>query len=283
MLDTLHAAYFELNGVRYHIRDSQVGQECVLLIHGWPDDGLVWQNQVPALVEAGYRVVCPDLLGYGLSEAPTEIERYHLTYLVSDLISLLEKLDLERVHCVAHDYGAVLGWELASSTEGLKTYTAMSVGHLAEFLTVSFDNLQMQWIYFLNIQDIAPELYRTNDGCFFKEVLRTHPNRDRIVEKVLKPGIFENMQKLEKANPVPQYLLAALIGQLPDFVHVQIPTLGIWSEKDDFLWESQMKNSDKYVLAEWRYECIEGAGYWFMLEQPEQTNQLLLNWFSKHI
>ncbi len=71
MLDTLNGTHIELNGAQYHVRDSGSGEECVLLIHGWPDNSLMWQKQVPALVEAGYRVICPDLLGCGLSEAPT--------------------------------------------------------------------------------------------------------------------------------------------------------------------------------------------------------------------
>lgn len=282
MFNTLNATKIELNGVQYHVRDSGVGQESVLLIHGWPDDSAVWQKQVPALLEAGYRVICLDLLGYGLSEAPAEVERSQLANLASDAIALLEKLKLEKVHCVAHDYGAVLGWELASHSDRLKTYTAMSVGHLTEFLTVSVEILQLQWIYFLNVHPLAPQLYRANDGFLFHEVLRSHPHRQQIVDNALKPGVFENMQKLEKANRVPEFLLAALTGQLPQPNPIRIPTLGIWSEKDDFLWESQMKNSGKYVSAEWRYKCIKGAGHWFMLEQPEQTNQLLLNWLLKH-
>jgi len=86
MLNFLEGSTIELNHTQYYVRDSQVGEEGVLLIHGWPDDGTVWHQQVPALIEAGYRVICPDLLGYGLSEAPEAIERYQLSYLVNDLI-----------------------------------------------------------------------------------------------------------------------------------------------------------------------------------------------------
>ncbi len=280
MLDNLNSSKIELNGIQYHVRDSQQGKETILLLHGWPDDSTVWRKQIPALVEAGYRVVCPDLPGYGLSEAPLETERCQIINLVEDLVTLLKQRNLDRVHCIAHDYGAVLGWELASQTELFKTYIAMSVGHLAEFLTVSWETLPIQWIYFLNIQDIAPQLYRANNGYLFREVLRSHPDRGRLVEKALKPGVLENMAKLEKANPLTEYLLAALTEQLPKPGLINIPTLGIWSEKDDFLWESQMSNSSKYVASDWKYIRIEQAGHWFMLEQPDKTNQLLLSWFK---
>lgn len=274
----LNGNLVKVNGVRYYVRDSGGEKDSVLLIHGWPDDGSIWRHQISALLGAGYRVICPDLLGYGSSDAPTEVERYQLAALVSDMTTLLDQLGLEKIHCIAHDYGAVLGWELAAHTERLYSYTAMSVGHLAEFLKISFDNLRVQWIYFLNIHEVAPQLYRANNGHFFREVLRTHPNRDFIVENALKPGVFENMQKLEKANLVPEYLLAALTGQFPEPVPIKVPTLGIWSTEDDFLWESQMRNSSQYIAAKWHYERIEGAGHWFMLEQPEKTNQLLLDW-----
>ena len=282
MSNNLNASKVSLNGVQYHIRDSQQGQETVLLLHGWPDDGTIWQKQIPTLIEAGYRVICPDLPGYGLSEAPLEIERYQLANLVKDLIVLIKQLNLDKIHCVAHDYGAVLGWELAAHTELLKTYTAMSVGHLKEFLNISLTNLQVQWIYFLNIQDIAPQLYRANNGYLLKEVLRSHPYRDRLVAKALRAGNLENMQRLEKANPVPEYLLAALTQKLPESSLIKIPTLGIWSKKDDFLWESQMENSGQYISAEWQYVRIEEAGHWFMVDKPDETNQLLLNWLRKH-
>ncbi|MUG97093.1 alpha/beta fold hydrolase [Scytonema sp. UIC 10036] len=282
MMDTLTTNTIELNGACYHVKDSERGKDCVLLIHGWPDDSTVWKHQVTALIENGYRVICPDLLGYGLSEAPTDVSRYQLANLVNDMITLLDRMGVAEVHCVAHDYGAVLGWELAAHAKQLKSYTAMSVGHLAEFLKLSHENLRFQWIYFLNIHNLAPQLYRANNGQFFHEVLRTHPNREQLVENIVKPGVFENMQKLEKANPVAEYLLAALAGQLPKPVQIQVPTLGIWSTKDDFLWESQMKDSEQYVSAQWQYERIEGAGHWFMLERSQQVNQLLLNWLAKH-
>ncbi|WP_427162280.1 alpha/beta fold hydrolase [Aliinostoc sp. HNIBRCY26] len=282
MLNNLPAKMIELNGVEYFVRDSGTGEETVLLIHGWPDDGNLWKHQIIALLEHGYRVICPDLLGYGLSETPTDISRYQLANLVNDMISLLEKLAVTKVHCIAHDYGAVIGWELAAHTEKLQTFTAMSVGHLAEFLTTSLENVQFLWIYFLNIHDVAPQLYRVNNGCLLREVLRSHPHREEILDNTLKPGALENMQRLEKANPVPNYLLTALAGELPEPVIIPVPTLGIWGNQDEVLWESQMQNSGKYISADWQYEKITDAGHWFMLEKPQQVNQLLLNWLKKH-
>lgn len=273
----------DLNGAQYYVRDSGSGKDSVLLLHGWPDDGTLWRNQVYVLREVGYRVICPDLLGYGLSDKPQDIERYRFSALVSDIISLLDNLGLEKVHCIAHDYGAVIAWELATAySNRLKSFVTMSVGHLASVLDISFDVIRYQWYLFLNIHKVAPQLYRASNGRLLREVLRTHPDKEKIVERVLKLSVFEGMQKLEEANPLPEILLAALQGELPKPLPVTVPTLGMWSTQDDFLWESQMKDSGKYVAAEWCYERVEEAGHWFMLEQPERTNDLLLSWLVKH-
>lgn len=279
----LNGNLVELNGARYYVRDSGTGSHSVVLLHGWPDDGTLWQYQIAALLKAGYRVICPDLLSYGQSDTPENAARYSYPVLASDIVSLLNALELQQVHLIAHDFGAVIGWEMASAhADRLKTYVAFSVGHLASVLNMSIDDLRYHWYFFLSLHPVAPQLYRAHDGHLLRELLRTHPNRDEIVERALQPNILERMWKIEHANPLPSILLAALSGQLPEPLPATIPAFGIWSTQDDFLLEPQVKNSGAFVNAEWRYERIEGAGHWFMLEQPEKTNQLLLDWLSKH-
>src|ERR1019366_6992867 len=48
----------------------------VVLLHGFPDSGRLWRHQVPALAEAGFKVIVPDMRGYGRSDKPTEVEAY---------------------------------------------------------------------------------------------------------------------------------------------------------------------------------------------------------------
>lgn len=54
-----------VNGVNYHVFDQGDSDRVVMLLHGMPDTSDVWRHQVPALLAAGYRVIAPDLLGYG--------------------------------------------------------------------------------------------------------------------------------------------------------------------------------------------------------------------------
>jgi pimeloyl-ACP methyl ester carboxylesterase len=56
----------------------------------------------------------------------------------------------------------------------------------------------------------------------------------------------------------------------------------LWSDGDDYVVEEQMVASGRYVESDWRYECIEGASHWMMLDRPEHINRLLLNFLAQY-
>ncbi|HET6908516.1 MAG TPA: alpha/beta fold hydrolase, partial [Mycobacteriales bacterium] len=86
----------------------------VLLLHGWPDTHDLWRNQVKALTEGGFRTIAPDLRGFGASDKPADIEAYALQHSVVDMVAVLDALGIAKTLLVAHDWGAALGWGLAS-------------------------------------------------------------------------------------------------------------------------------------------------------------------------
>jgi alpha-beta hydrolase superfamily lysophospholipase len=62
------------------------------------DSSFVWRNQIQALVGAGFRVVAPDLRGFGASDKPQDVDAYRITTLVEDVIAILDAVELERAH-----------------------------------------------------------------------------------------------------------------------------------------------------------------------------------------
>src|SRR6266550_8557399 len=86
----------------------------VVLLHGFPDSGRLWRHQVPALTGAGYRVIVPDMRGYGRSDKPEAVEAYSLMHIAGDVIAILADLNVPRAHVVGHDWGAALAWALAT-------------------------------------------------------------------------------------------------------------------------------------------------------------------------
>ncbi|MFC7713738.1 alpha/beta fold hydrolase [Nonomuraea recticatena] len=79
--------------------------EPVILLHGFPDSSYLWRHQIPALVEGGFRVIAPDLRGFGDSGKPQEAAAYGMQTIVNDVVALTLHLGVKRPHLVGHDWG----------------------------------------------------------------------------------------------------------------------------------------------------------------------------------
>ena len=111
-------------GIEYDVSGPEDGRP-VVLVHGFPDTGRLWRNQVPALAEAGLRVIVPDMRGYGRSDKPADIEAYNLLFLAGDVFAVLDDLGIERAAIVGHDWGAAVAgvsprWDPIGSNEWLR-------------------------------------------------------------------------------------------------------------------------------------------------------------------
>jgi pimeloyl-ACP methyl ester carboxylesterase len=100
------------NGIELHVLEEGEGP-LVILCHGFPELAFSWRRQVPELVAAGFRVVVPDMRGFGRSSAPPEVEAYDVVSLCGDMCGLLDSLGAQDAVFVGHDWGANLVWQLA--------------------------------------------------------------------------------------------------------------------------------------------------------------------------
>jgi haloalkane dehalogenase len=106
--------FARVNGWRMHYADEGTGDPVVLL-HGNPTWGFLYRDFVEPLTRAGYRVVIPDMIGFGLSEKPTREEAHSLDGHIANLTALLRQLDLRRITLVCHDWGGPTGLGFAFS------------------------------------------------------------------------------------------------------------------------------------------------------------------------
>lgn len=99
------------NGIEMYLHEAGDPQaKPVICVHGFPELGRSWRNQLPALAAAGYHAIAPDMRGYGRTTAPTEVEAYDIHHLTGDLCGLLDELSVERAAFVGHDWGAWAMW-----------------------------------------------------------------------------------------------------------------------------------------------------------------------------
>ena len=262
------------------VEDGPSDGKAVLLLHGFPDSSALWREQIPALVEAGYRVIAPDLRGFGRSAKPEAVEQYALPMLVGDVVGLLDTLDIPRPAVVAHDWGAALGWALAAVVpDRVDRLAALSVGHPAGYFSGGVDQLEKSWymLWFL-LPGVAEAGLAADDWAFFRRWTRDATDVDRwIAHCEAAPGNLTAMLNWYRANVDPAAFAG---GPGLDLPPVGCPVLGIWSDGDAYCSESQMVESKQFLSGPWRYERIEGASHWIPVDAPDRVNELLLDFLG---
>lgn len=242
----------------------------VLLVHGFPDDHTVWRHQIPALVAAGYRVIAPDTRGTGDSDMPPREVDYRIERLVSDMISLLDALGVQRVRLVGHDWGAVIGWYLTLRHPGrVERYIAMSVGHPKAYARGGLvQKLRAYYILLIQLRGFAEWLVRLGDWRVLRWMTGDDAEFPRVRRRLQRPGRLSAGFNYYRAN----------LGLLtpPDLPHAQVPVVGIYSDGDRFLTAGQMLGSSAYCDAGWTYVHVEGVNHWLQLGAPVRINALLL-------
>jgi pimeloyl-ACP methyl ester carboxylesterase len=265
------------DGLTLAVQDEGDGP-AVLLLHGFPDSHRLWRTQVPALTEAGFRTIAPDLRGFGESDIPETVEEHAIVRSAADMAAVLDALEIERAHVVGHDWGAVVAWAIAAyQPQRVERLAVLSVGHPNTFRTRSLEQRQKSWYMLLFQFDFAEELLRQDAWKLFREWTAEAPDLERYLEDLSRPGRLEAGLDWYRANARPEREL----GEQRPFPAVAAPTLGLWSTGDRYLTEEPMLRSAEHVTGGWRYERIEGASHWLQLDAPDQVNALLLEFLTE--
>ncbi|WP_338693431.1 alpha/beta hydrolase [Streptomyces sp. Q6] len=100
----------------------------VVLCHGFPELAFSWRHQILALAAAGYRVLAPDMRGFGGSSRPADVDAYDMPTICGDLAGLLDDVGADDAVFVGHDWGASVVWHMAwLHPERVRAVAGMSV------------------------------------------------------------------------------------------------------------------------------------------------------------
>ena len=117
----------------------------VVLLHGFPGIAYSWRHQIPALADAGYAVIAPDMRGYGWSDQPAGVEQYAMTELVGDVIGLLDHDGVDDAVIVGHDWGAVVAsWVALFRPDRVRGVALLSVPYSPRSDTPDVDEAMQQ-------------------------------------------------------------------------------------------------------------------------------------------
>ncbi|MFJ2008509.1 alpha/beta fold hydrolase [Streptomyces chartreusis] len=285
--NTLPATRIEIGDITLNVIDVGAGP-AVLLLHGFPDRATMWRRQIHALNAAGYRVIAPDLRGFGDSDRPAEVSAYALQEILGDVVGLLDALGIERAAVAAHDWGAMVGWVLASVRPDIVERLAVfSVGHPRAFAGAGFEQKQLSWyILWWQFPGVAEAQLPAEDWRWFRDwayggASRTaDPDLDRQLTDLERPGALTAGLNWYRANiSADVFALEDGSAELPP---VTCPVLGVWGDREMAVTERQMADSARYVTGPWSYERLQRVGHWIPAQAPERTSELLLEFFGAH-
>lgn len=110
-IDGVSFRFIQSNGITMRIAEMGDSGPLLLLAHGWPESWYSWRHQIVALANAGYRVVAPDMRGFGETDAPPDVDDYNVIQISADLVGILDALGEETAVLVGHDWGAIVSWQ----------------------------------------------------------------------------------------------------------------------------------------------------------------------------
>jgi pimeloyl-ACP methyl ester carboxylesterase len=263
----------DTNGIRIHAATTGQGP-VILLLHGFPDTHMVWRKQLPALAGAGFRVIAPDLRGYGRSDAPPHVLDYTLDKIRADVLGLLDGLKIDKVHLVGHDWGSIIGWQLATmAPQRIERFATLSAGHPKAIAHAGIlQQLRMAYIPLFCVPGIAEGMLKAADWFALRQFTSEAGQAELWKRELGAPGRLTAALNYYRAN-----LKLALPQSYP---RVKVPVMGIWSDRDPALGEKQMRDSAHYVDGEFRFERIHDADHWLQLTAHERVNALLLDFFG---
>ena len=145
-----------VNGVNYRVAVKGTGP-LVLMVHGFPESWYSWRHQIPVIAQAGFKAAAVDVLGYGGSDKPHEIERYSMQNLASDMAVIAKALsDDGQAIVLGHDWGAPIAWNSALlHPDVFRAVGALSVPYSPPgermFLDVMHDVFTKRGLFFYQI------------------------------------------------------------------------------------------------------------------------------------
>jgi pimeloyl-ACP methyl ester carboxylesterase len=262
----------------------------VVFLHGFPENAHSWRHQLPAVAEAGFRAVAPDLRGYGDSDRPQAVAEYALPKLVGDVTGLIRALGVERAHIVVHDWGGAVAWATAAlAPQAVRSLTILNCPQPTAGSRERHENPEQQrmsWYMLLfQFEGVAEQWLSADDFAntrkwgFGTAAPGTFSDEDMeaLIAPLRREGALTAALNWYRASIPP----AAWLPPARELPAVAAPTLIVWGEADAYLGLGGLERSLETVSGPLRVERLPGVSHWVQNEAPEAVNRHLLAFLAE--
>jgi len=261
-----------------HYIDKGEG-EVILLLHGVPSSSWLYRKMIDGLVNSGYRVIAPDMLGFGSSGNPKGFEIYNEAEHAKRILGLMDHLSIKHWTHVFHDAGGLWTWELFKLSPD-------RIQNLVVLNTIIYE------------EGFQPpiRMERNMFTQFTMWMYRNGVTTNALLKQLFKLGLKENtLTKVdiegykkplrEGKTKAMYYFFSQSCNSLPDFSEVikkiDIPTLVVWGQHDEMLvWKDQENKVIKDLNVQSKNVHVLDAKHFIQEEKPQEINGLILNFLK---
>lgn len=310
--------YVELPGLTMAVHQmGPADGQPILLCHGWPELAHAWHNQMEPLAETGYRVLAPDMRGYGQTGGPTgegAVPLYDMEHLTGDLAHLCDALGLPPAIFVGHDWGGFVAWDMPLRHPD-KVAGVIGVNS-AYVPRPDIDPIELIKLvhgpdmYMLHFQPFgeAEKLLGHDTDRALRFLHRRMPALQTRAPKKRALNMLKSMERPETDWPgtplhepkdhaiyVEAYERTGWEGGLNWYRNLSrnwrqsedlpkdivVPCLMVFAENDVVLPPSSGAEMASYIQ-DLETHTIPNCGHWTPTEAPDALNELMLNWLSRN-
>ncbi|XP_072489951.1 bifunctional epoxide hydrolase 2 [Notamacropus eugenii] len=296
-------------GVQLHFVEMGSGP-VVCLCHGFPESWFSWRYQIPALAEAGYRVIVPDMKGFGDSSSPYEIKEYSMEVMCKELVTFLDKLGISQAVFIGHDWGGALVWYMAlfyperiRAVGSLNTPFSPADPAVPHIEKIKSNPVFHYQLYFQEPGVAEAELEKDLTQTFKIMFRASDETSYTTMGSSLKTGVLKKNEnppwskmvtEEEIKVYVQQFKKTGFRGPLNWYRNMDanwkwgctaakrkilIPSLMVTAEKDKVLRPKYSEHMEMWIPNLTRRN-IENCGHWTQMEKPRELNQILIEWLQ---
>lgn len=309
----------ETNGIR--VRAAVEGEgPLVILVHGWPELWYSWRHQIRTIAREGYKVVAPDVRGYGGSDKPLNVKSYDMIELMADIVGLIDSFDEREAILVGHDWGAPIVWNVAAlHKDRVRAVAGLSVPYRrrADVSNIDiwrklYDGKFFYQLYFQDVGVAEKELEYDVRQSLRKIYYSISGNAVSLDSWLRRPPSNFLLEGLEDPQDLPDWLTSGDLDYFTDNFKAggfrgpinryrnqqrdfeMLPLMGVELVTQPSCFIAGSKDVVRFFVADRdAYEnvdslcsdlrlnrIIEGAGHWVQQERPIEVNSALLEFLE---
>lgn len=260
-----------------YFEDGPSDGPAVILLHGFPQNHREWDAVVDRLNDAGVRSIALDQRGYSPGARPSGVANYAVPLLVSDVIGLVDALELPTAQVAGHDWGAIVTWQLvAHYPDRFRGAVPVSVPHPVAFgEALRTDESQQQMSRYFELfrtEGKAEEVLLGNDAAALRTVFTGLDGDavDSYVELLSQPGAL---------TAALNWYRAVDFNAVPDMPEIRNPITFVWGADDPALGRVGAEATASHVAGPYEFVELPGVDHWV----PERNPDVVANAIIKQI